>query len=270
MALNISALKSKLNQLSNTNSNKNLFWKPKPGKQTVRIIPYKFCPENPFMELKFHYNLGGKTYISPDSFNRPDPIVEFSNQMKKTGSKEDWQLGRKMEPKMRTYAPVIVRGEEDQGVRFWGFGKKVYQEILGIIDDPDFGDITDLANGRDITVEFKEAVSGGKDFPETTIRIKPNPTPAVDPANKAFMEMLTKQTDILTLFEEKSYEDLKQIMNEWVHKMAPVDSDSDGGEAPVQPSTPKASPSVAASQTQTSTSTKDIESAFDNLFAPKK
>jgi len=45
---------------------------------------------------------------------------------------------------MRTFAPVIVRGEESQGVKFWGFGKTVYQELLSIIADPDYGDITEI------------------------------------------------------------------------------------------------------------------------------
>jgi hypothetical protein len=272
MALDLNALKLKQSQLNNTNQNKNLFWKPKPGKQTVRIIPYKFCPENPFVELKFHYGLNGKTYLSPDSFNRPDPIVEFSNQLKKTGNKEDWKLGRQYEPKMRTYAPIIVRGEESEGVRFWGFGKQVYQEILSIINDPDYGDITDLANGRDITVEFKEAVPGGKDFPETSIRIKPNQSPAVDPTNKALMEMLTKQTDILSLYEEKTYDELKQIMKD-AHRT----DKSESSDATPKSETPSASPFVnttaapapAQSGTTVPSSNKDIESAFDNLFAKK-
>ena len=37
---------------------------------------------------------------------------------------------------MRTFAPVIVRGEESEGVKWWGFGKTVYQELLAIIADP--------------------------------------------------------------------------------------------------------------------------------------
>ena len=59
-----------------------------------------------------------------------------------------------MEPKLRTFVPVVVRGEEGEGVRFWGFGKTVYQEILGYID-PDYGDITDPTSGRDLTIEYK-------------------------------------------------------------------------------------------------------------------
>ena len=71
---------------------------------------------------------------------------------------------------MRTYVPVLVRGEESEGVKFWGFGKNVYQELLGFFADPDYGDLTDPVNGRDVTVEFKTAAELGKSYPETYIR----------------------------------------------------------------------------------------------------
>ena len=272
MALDLSKLKSRLNSLSNTNNKTQLIWKPKPGKQVVRIVPYKYQPDNPFIELKFHYNINNKTYLSPDSFNRPDPIVEWSNRMKKTGNKEDWQLGRKMEPKMRTYAPILVRGEESEGVKFWGFGKNVYQEILSIINDPDYGDITDPVNGRDIVVEFRTAEDSGKSFPETTIRVKPNATIAIDVSQK---DILAQQVNILDLFPEFSYEELKSVINAWLNPETQpaegsvntiVDDDAPFAVAPTPtPSAGKtatASPSAKASKANTD----DVTAAFDNLF----
>jgi hypothetical protein len=81
----------------------------------------------------------------------------LQKNLKKTGDKDEWLMGRKIEPKMRTYVPVIVRGKESEGVKFWGFGKQIYTELLSIVSDPDYGDITDLMNGRDIDVEFTPA-----------------------------------------------------------------------------------------------------------------
>jgi hypothetical protein len=262
MALDINKIKARLNTLSNTKQNANLFWKPKPGKQVVRIVPYKFCQDNPFIELKFHYNLNGKTYLSPDSFNRPDPIVEFSNSLKKTGDKEEWKLGRSLEPKMRTYAPIIVRGEESEGVKFWGFGKQVYQEILSICNDPDYGDITDLTGGRDIVVEFKEAVETGKNFPETSIRVKPNATPAVDPTNKELIMILGKQTNILELYEEKSYDELKQLMEQHLNPSG----DSSNDASALNESSDSKPELKSASGVKSSVSNTDINAAFDSLF----
>ena len=280
MALDLSRLKSRLSSLSNTNQKSNLIWKPKPGKQVVRIVPYKYVPDNPFIELKFHYNINNKTYLSPDSFGRPDPIVEFANRLKKTGSKEDWQMGRKMEPKMRTFVPVIVRGEEGEGVKFWGFGKQVYQELLSIISDPDFGDITDLTGGRDIVVEFKTA-EGGASFPETSIRVKPNVSVAIDPKNAQLLDALKSQVNILDLFPEFSYEELKEVMDKWLNPDAesaetvvpttsatsPTDEDDVPFTAPTTPSVVTTSVKAVQSPSTVKAKGKDsVEQAFDDLF----
>jgi len=170
--MDLNAIKNRLNQLRQHQTEHQTYGNHHLVHKVVRIVPYKFNKDNPFIELYFHYDLGGKNYLSPMSFGRPDPIEEFAQKLKATGSKEDYRLGRKVEAKMRTYAPVVVRGEENQGVKFWGFGKTVYQELLSIIADPDYGDITDPVSGRDVVVEFKTAEETGKSFPSTNIRVK--------------------------------------------------------------------------------------------------
>ena len=277
MALDINLIKSRLNSLSNTNQKSNLLWKPTPGKQEVRIVPYKFQPSNPFSELKFHYNLNGKTYLSPDSFGRPDPIVEFAARLKRSGDKEEWKLARKLEPKMRTFAPVLVRGQEHEGVKYWGFGKQVYQELLSIMSDPDYGDITDLANGRDIVVEFKTAEETGKQFPETSIRVKPNTKPAVDPTNKDLLEKIANQTKLLDLFPEFTYDELKSVMDAWLHpEEGEASADPDViaaataiGLAPSSPVASVPATTVAAVRAPAAApvaKTDDVAKAFDDLF----
>ena len=125
MAINLDAIRGRLNKLQSTTSKKVELWKPTPGKHQIRLVPYKFNKDNPFIELYFHYNINNKSYLSPQSVGRPDPIVEFSDKLKRMGDKEDWKAAKQMEPKLRTFVPVLVRGEEGEGVRFWGFGKTV-------------------------------------------------------------------------------------------------------------------------------------------------
>ena len=48
------------------------------------------------------------------------------------GDKEDWKSAKQMEPKLRTFVPIIVRGQEGDGVRFWGFGKQFTKKYLDI------------------------------------------------------------------------------------------------------------------------------------------
>ena len=252
--MDIDAIKSRLNQLQNTTSNS--FWKPQPGKSQVRIVPYTHDKNNPFSELFFHYSLvPNKTVLSPLSFGRPDPVQQFADKLKSSGNKDEWIQGKRIEPKMRTFVPVIARGEENDGVKFWGFGKTVYQELLSIIADPDYGDITDPVNGRDVTVEFKTAEETGASFPSTSIRVKPNQTSVTD--DTAVLKKIKEtQKDIREIYIEMSYDELTDILNEW---LTPTE---DSG----QNSSTEKKETVSKETKKTVAPTTDSTAAFDELF----
>jgi len=250
--MDLNAIRKRLGQLQTTNNRTSNLWKPQPGKTQIRIVPYAFNKENPFIELFFHYNLNNRSYLSPISFGRPDPIEEFAQKLKASGNKEDYQLSKKLEAKMRTFAPVIVRGEESQGVKLWGFGKTVYQELLSIIADPDYGDITDPVNGRDVSVEFISAEESGASFPKTNIRVKPNQTPISDEPS-VLESVKTSQKDITEIYQEQSYDDLTNVLNEWLN--------------PSEDSTEEEVKQVTTSTSDLQTSkVKDTSEAFDELF----
>ena len=249
--MDISAIKSKLTQLQSTTSTKENFWKPEPGKQVVRIVPYKHNKDNPFMELYFHYNLGGnKTYLSPATFGRPDPVEEFSNKLKSTGNKDEWVQGKRLEPKMRTFVPVVVRGREDEGVKFWGFGKTVYQELLSVIADPDYGDITDAMNGRDIGIERQTPAEAGNQYGKTTVRVKPNQTKLVEDS-EALENLLNNQANITELYTEPSYDDLKEALSNYLNPSEESESTTTETKTTAAPVANKVS---------------DTSDAFDQLF----
>jgi len=222
--MDISLALSRFKSLQNNTKKSDSIWKPANGKSQIRIVPYKFNKDIPFIELYFHYNINNKTYLSPISFGRPDPIVEFAEKLKRTGDTDDWKAGKKMEPKLRTFVPVVVRGKENEGVKFWGFGKTVYQDILGYIADPDYGDISDPMNGRDVVLEVTSAEESNASYPTTTIRVKPTTTKLHDdPA--VVKELLDNQKEITELYSELSYAELKSILENWLNPSAKTDED---------------------------------------------
>ena len=244
--MDIDAIKSRLNQLQNTTTNS--FWKPQPGKTQIRIVPYKFNKANPFSELFFHYSLvPNKTVLSPLSFGRPDPVQQFADKLKASGNKDEWIQGKRIEPKMRTFAPVIVRGEENEGVKFWGFGKTVYQELLGIIADPDYCDISDASNGRDIVVERQTPAEAGNQYGKTTIRVKPNQTALSDDSNQ-LEKLLNEQPNIGELYTEPTYDELKEHLAGFLN---PNDVEETTAKEPEMVTTEKSS---------------NVEDDFDKLF----
>lgn len=214
MATNLDAIRARLQKLQGTAKVSDALWKPTVGKHQIRLVPYKFNRENPFIELYFHYNINNRSYLSPASFGRPDPIIEFADKLKRMGSKEDYREAKKLEPKLRTYIPVLVRGQENEGIKFWGFGKTVYQELLGYFADPDYGDLTHPTEGRDIIVEYA-APEGGQSYPTTTIRVKPNATKLADTPEK-MKQLMDGQTEITSLYKELSYDELKKLLENWL------------------------------------------------------
>jgi len=274
MAINIDAIRGRLSKLQNTQKKSDNLWKPTPGKHQVRIVPYKFDKDNPFIELYFHYNINNKTYLSPQSFGRPDPIVEFADRLKRMGDKEDWKAAKQMEPKLRTFVPILVRGQEGEGVKFWGFGKTVYQEILGYIADPDYGDITDPKSGRDITIQYQSAEEAGTSYPVTTIRVKPTQTPLAEKAEDV-QKFLDTQTEITDLYSELSYDELKGVLEGWLN---PTSEKNEDGEASVAEETLSNKEvksdnkkddlpfDVDEKKPAPSKKTDDVAAAFDDLF----
>ena len=247
MAIDLDAIRRKLNNLQTQTGKQDALWKPEQGKNQVRIVPYQHNKENPFIEMYFHYDLGGKNYLSPITYGEADPIEEFGQKLRSTGKSDDFQLARKLSPKMRCYVPVIVRGQESEGVKYWGFGKQVYTELLGFISDPDYGDITDVKSGRDVSVEFIPAEGAGS-FPKTSIRVKPNQSVATADSNIAD-KIVNGQKEIFEIFRKNSYADLKVVLEEWLN-----------------PSEDEAPAAKSTATTVGVSSSKDIESAFDDLF----
>ena len=220
--MNLDEIRKRMDRLQNKSNGKSKsdykanFWKPPSGeKSVIRIVPYKHNKEIPFTELYFYFGIDKPRMMSLSNFDESDPILEFASQLRKSNDPDNMALAKKLYPKMRTFAPVIVRGEEDKGVRFWEFGKMVYQELLGVMMDEDYGDITDIAQGRDVTVEVIPAAETGKMYDTTTVRVKPVQTPLSDSA-ETIESFLENQKNVIDLFNKYSFDEMKESLQKYL------------------------------------------------------
>ena len=221
--MDLKSIKNKLGALQSQGKSKEKIdyskslWKPKQeGKYQIRIVPSKLDKTNPFKEVFIHYGMSKYPMYALTNWGEKDPIVEFAKQLQKTNDKENWKLSKKLEPKMRIFAPVIVRGEEDKGVRLSEFGKEIYMQLLGIADDEDYGDYTDINEGRDFTVEAVMGDIGGRQGLKSSIRIKPKTSPLS--ASKNDIELwLEEQPDILELQRKIEFDKMKELLQNWLN-----------------------------------------------------
>jgi hypothetical protein len=229
--MDLNAIKQKLESMSKTtyngggNSNNRRF-KPSVGKQTVRVVPFKYNKDFPFTEMKFYYGIGSRKVIaSPLNWEEKDPIAEFAKQLRGTNDRENWRLAKKLDPKTRIFAPVIVRGEESDGVKMWEFGKEIYEAFLQMASDEEVGDFTDIMTGRDIKLNTVGPDVTGTPYNKTTISPSMKVTPLSDDSNSV-SSWLENQQNPKETYKPLPYDDIKKSLQEWLTPEGEDNSDT--------------------------------------------
>jgi hypothetical protein len=268
--MNLDAIKKKLESMqktstggSNNSSNVKRF-KPSIGKQTVRVVPFKYNKEFPFTEMKFYYGIGSKKVIaSPLNWSEKDPIAEFAKQLRGTNDKENWRLAKKLDPKTRIYAPVIVRGEESEGVQLWEFGKEIYEAFLQMAADEEVGDFSDIMSGRDIKLVTVGPESTGTAYNKTTIAPSMK-TSALSEDSKLIEKWLEEQENPKDLYKPLPFDTIKQALQEWLNpeeedEFTPADGKLEVNEVKEEPKSNYSLSTKPAAK-------KSKADAFDDLF----
>jgi hypothetical protein len=235
MAIDLAAIRAKVQQLQSGNrggggSNSQL-WKPELPQKAgdvkeykVRVVPWADPkPGEPFKELWFYY-FGDNSALTLKQFGEFDPIDDLRGKLFKDGEKE---LAKRLFPKMRAFAAIVDRADEDKGVQIFSLGKMVNERMLGFFLNEEIGDYTDPDNGLDLIVKFKKIQ--GKKFCDTEVDVARKSTKlSADPAKVA--DWLKNQPNPLDVYKnkKKGAADLEKMLNDWLNSGGPNADSSDG------------------------------------------
>lgn len=230
--INLDLIKKRLGEVNRNGnggeggSRKNSFWKPEVGEYRIRIVPYLHNPENPFVEIETYGYLDRGT-VSPKNWGEPDPIDEVMQAIKKKSNddarngrpNEDWKIAGKLRAGIRFNLPIVVRGQENNGVVVWRFGKEIYTMLCNILTDPEYGDFTDVYQGRDFTVTFAKNQNGNGNVVSSCVP-RPKETPLSDDASLV-KKLLEEQPNILDEYAQykKDYVTLKDLIKDYLVKI---------------------------------------------------
>jgi hypothetical protein len=228
--MDTSKLAQRLKALQEKSSGgKNIWFKASEEKQKIRMVPYPHNPIGPFIEVYFHYNVAGnRSLVCPKkTHGEACPICELAEEFRAMGTKDSWAMFKKLDSKLRTYSPVLVRGQDDAGVKLWGYGSTIFESLMEKFLDADWGDLSDPKTGRDLTVWSVGVGAAGNDtdFAKPKLDVSPNMTPT-----------MAKKTDLIKILEElpdykndgesfpvRSYQELQDI----VRKLSNVEEDDE-------------------------------------------
>jgi len=221
MAINMDLMRQKLAALRGDNrgssSETSVWFKPEEGETNIRIVPAR--DGDPLKEMFFHYNVGehkGGVLCPKKNFGESCAICDFASQLWRDGSEnnddETKNLAKSLFVRTRYFSPVVIRGQESEGVKVYGYGKKAYEMLLGYILDPDYGDITDENHGTDIKLTYTKPTKPGA-FPQTTLKMSRNTSPLTDSRGET-ETLLGSMPDFDTLFKRHTSAEVEAILNE--------------------------------------------------------
>lgn len=186
------------------------------GKIQVRILPNKFNKEYPFIETYKYYNFNGKYFLSPITYSEADPISEFCATL------SDKTLKKNLSPAYEVFLPVIVRGKENEGVKYWKFGTQVYEQLLNYLANPDWGDITHLETGKDIEIDYTPKEKSKTQYAQTKIMALPNSKPAG--TIEQMKEWMGQQIDIIATEKRLTYDEINAELEAYFQSVTPPET----------------------------------------------
>lgn len=231
MSYSLEVIRQKINELSVNSKDKEkskINWaKFGIGTYDIRFVPLSDSNGNPlsqpFYEVSYYDNkdLGDKRIVSPSQFGKPDPLKEVALGLAKDKSREAWLTRKKLTPRERFYAAILVRGEEEKGIQIWELSPKLCKDIYTILVHPDYVDenLFDPYNGYDFTVVVSATDKMFNNYPVKEIKIQPRRKSSKLMPSKEQIESLLKQVPNLEAYfaaQVKSEEEMIAIRDNFL------------------------------------------------------
>lgn len=228
--VNMAKVQSKQEELKKSSGGSNYnFDKLEDGKNVRRILPPKGDSDMFYSEGFVHFGLGadGKKMVAClDTFGKKCPVCEYLDSIKNSKDKADKELVQNAKKTKRIYINVLNRDSDDDEEKpmILPIGKMILKQVVDYICDPDYGDITDYEEGRDITI-----TKSGKGLnTEYSVIVKPKTTVASEQYDEAELDELLP--DLEAMFQELSEDELVAILAGEEYEGDSDDSGSDDDE----------------------------------------
>ena len=197
-----------MNDISNGSSGVSMYFRPEAGRTTIRIV----SPDGtfPLRNYWYHYNLAEKPVYSRyrNLKDSSDPINAYTQQLWNSEKVDEY---RQMKASSRFYAPVIIRGQEELGVKIWSFSKKCFTDMVDELKSVGANDnFYDSRKGRDITLIYKKPTTG---FPSTQL-VAAQTASAIAGTDQEITRLEVDCPDIDKMHPEISHEDALALVRD--------------------------------------------------------
>jgi serine/threonine protein kinase len=221
--MNLNDIKAKLEALEKRDSGQG--YKPKDGDQKIRVTP---SPDgDSLQEVFMHFRIAGQSFLCPKkNFGEPCALCDFASELYKLGDEASLDMSKQIYAKPRYYSPILVRGEEEKGIRWWSYGVKVYKMFLKKYMDPEYGNFTDPETGFDWTLSYTPQEKSSTNFAESELTPARASSKMIEGGKKKVDELVAATPKLFSILPRKTSEETKELLDKFLSR-SPEDSSSE-------------------------------------------
>lgn len=190
------------------------FWKPKEGRNQIRVLPPSKGLKAPYYKVFLHYGLGRVPLTCPG--RKTCPICQ---KVKESGKGRNHPLfGTR-----RIFFNVLDREDEDAGIQVFSSGNTFFKTFLAHLSDPDWGDVTHPIEGFDVVIE---RTGEGLNTEYPSIRFRRNPSPLAEDQDE-LDDLLDERIDLRAIAMQVSEDRLEEAVEIWIRKHGEEEEEED-------------------------------------------
>jgi len=188
-------------------------WRPPEGRSVIRMLPSVSSTEEvPFKTVGYH-SISKRSHICPRVTSDSEcPFCKFVDTLFQSKAQADLDLAKALRVQRKAAWWIIVRGQDEKSPKVWVSSPKISRQLLDHLAASEYGDYTDLTEGRDFNID---AVIPATDSPiQYTLTAKGSPSPLFT-SKEDMKEVLLKikESPISEVFTCMAYEKLAGILD---------------------------------------------------------
>lgn len=197
------------------------FWKPKVGRNVIRILPPAVGQKKLFRSVYQHWIEMVKRSVTCARIEakKPCAVCMKVDELKKSKLKIDQDMASELFAKRQVFVNIIDRSDAAAGVQVFRCGKTIHEQLLALRTDEEAGaNYSHPLTGNDIVIE---RVGTGKN--DTKYKVMLGKQKPLGPDDNVMQEWIDMQHNLDQIAKLPTLDEVKQLLSGEM-----PDSSSDG------------------------------------------
>jgi hypothetical protein len=165
---NIDKVREAREQIDKSGGGKTPGFKWKEGLNRIRILPPPDTDEVPWREVQICFDVGpNKKVLTPRRQYglKPDPLSDYLDELGRQKDKASKDELKRIKPSRRFKMMILDRDNEALLAQVADFNVMVIKDVLKFFADPEYGDLSDPEEGRDLKITYTPKEKSKNGFP---------------------------------------------------------------------------------------------------------